>query len=104
MNQEIYKRVRNNPKFVELVKKRSSFAWKLSLTILSVYYTFIMVIAFSPDVFGQPVGNGVTTVGIPVGIAIILLCFLLTGLYTKRANSEFDKLTNDIKEEIRFDS
>ena len=104
MNQEIYERVRNNPKFVELVTKRSSFAWKLAITILVVYYTFIMVIAFSPEVFGQPVGDGVTTVGIPVGIVIILLCFLLTGIYTRRANSEFDKLTNEIKEDIRFDS
>ena len=104
MNKEIYERVRNNPKFKELVKKRSGFAWKLSIVILVVYYTFIMVIAFSPETFGQPIGEGVTTVGIPVGIAIILLCFLLTGIYTKRANDVFDKLTNDIKEDIRFDS
>lgn len=104
MNKEIYERVRNNPKFKELVKKRSGFAWKLSFIILAVYYTFIMFIAFSPETFGQPIGDGVTTVGIPVGIAIILLCFLLTGIYTKRANDEFDKLTNDIKEDIRFDS
>ena len=104
MNKEIYERVRNNPKFQELIKKRSGFAWKLSIIILVVYYTFIMVIAFSPETFGQPIGEGVTTIGIPVGIAIILLCFLLTGIYTKRANDEFDKLTNDIKEDIRFDS
>lgn len=104
MNQEIYERVRNNPKFTELVQKRSSFAWKLAVTILVIYYTFIMVIAFSPEIFGQPIGDGVTTVGIPVGITIIIICFLLTGIYTKRANSEFDKLTNEIKEDIRFES
>jgi len=63
-----------------------------------------MVIAFSPETFGQPIGDGVTTVGIPVGIAIILLCFLLTGIYTKRANGEFDKLTDEIKEDVRFNS
>jgi len=104
VNQEIYERVRNNPKFTELVQKRSSFAWKLAVTILVIYYTFIMVIAFSPEIFGQPIGDGVTTVGIPVGITIIIICFLLTGIYTKRANSEFDKLTNEIKEDIRFES
>ena len=104
MNQEIYERVRNNPKFTELVQKRSSFAWRLAITILVIYYTFIMVIAFSPEILGQPIGDGVTTVGIPVGIAIIIICFLLTGIYTKRANSEFDKLTNEIKEDIRFES
>ena len=102
MNKKIYEKVRNNPKYIELIKKRSSFAWRLSLLILSVYYTFIMVIAFSPETLGQTIGNSVTTIGIPIGLAIIFLCFILTGIYTRRANSEFDKLTNDIKEDIRY--
>lgn len=104
MNQKIYKKVRNNPKFTELVKKRSSFAWKLAFTILAIYYTFILVIAFIPQLLGKPIGDGVTTIGIPIGIFIILICFILTGVYTKRANSEFDKLTNEIKEDVRYDS
>ncbi len=104
MNQEIYERVRNNPKFKELVKKRSGFAWKLSITMLVVYYTFIMIIAFSPETFGKPIGDGVTTIGMPVGLAIIFLSFILTGIYTIRANNEFDKLTNEIKDDIRYES
>lgn len=104
MNHEIYERVRNNPKYIELIKKRSSFAWKLSFLILTAYYIFIMIIAFSPEVLGKTIGNNVTTVGMPVGLSIIFLCFLVTGIYTKRANNEFDKLTNDIKDDIRFDS
>jgi len=104
VNQEIYERVRNNPKFKELVKKRSGFAWKLSITMLVVYYTFIMIIAFSPETFGKPIGDGVTTIGMPVGLAIIFLSFILTGIYTIRANNEFDKLTNEIKDDIRYES
>jgi len=104
VNHEIYNKVRNNPKYVELVQKRSSFAWKLSFVILIVYYTFIMIIAFNPSLLGKTIGTGVTTIGIPIGLAIIFLCFLLTGIYTKRANKEFDKLTDEIKEDIRFDT
>ena len=104
MNQEIYKRVRNNPKFSELVKKRSGLAWKLSAIIFVVYYSFIMLIAFSPETLAQPIGEGVTTIGIPVGISIILLCILLTGIYIRRANSEFDKLIDDIRNDARDDS
>lgn len=103
MNHEVYKLVRNNPKYEELVKKRSRFAWKLSIVILLVYYSFIMIIAFSPETLGQTIGNSVTTIGMPIGLLIIFLCFLLTGVYTRRANNEFDKLTNEIKEDIRFD-
>jgi len=104
VNQEIYKRVRNNPKFSELVKKRSGLAWKLSAIIFVAYFSFIMLIAFSPDTLGQPIGDGVTTVGIPLGISIILLSIILTGIYIRRANSEFDKLIDDIRDDARFDS
>lgn len=104
MNHEIYTKVRNNPRYVELVKKRSGFAWKLSFLIFIVYYTFIMIIAFNPTILGNTIGNGVTTIGMPIGLAIIFLCFLLTGIYTRRANKEFDKLTDEIKEDIRFDA
>lgn len=101
MSQNIYDRVRANPKFAELVQKRSSFAWKLSIIILVVYYSFILVIAFSPATLAQKVGDGVTTIGIPIGLSIIIISFVLTGIYTKRANGEFDELTNQIKEEAR---
>ena len=101
---EIYKRVREHKKFKELVKKRSGFAWKLSFLIFGLYYAFIMVIAFSPNILSKPISNGVTTIGIPIGLFIILLCFVLTGVYTKRANTEFDDLTNEIKEDMRFNS
>jgi uncharacterized membrane protein (DUF485 family) len=101
MSQNIYDRVRANPKFTELVQKRSSFAWKLTIIMLVVYYAFILVIAFSPATFGQTIGSGVTTVGIPVGFGIIILSFILTGVYIQRANGEFDELNNQIKEEAR---
>lgn len=90
-----------NPKFAELVQKRSSFAWKLAIAMLVVYYGFILVIAFSPATFATKIGSGVTTLGIPVGIGVILIAFVLTGIYTKRANGEFDDLTNQIKDDIR---
>jgi len=101
MSQNVYDRVKENPKFTELVQKRSSFAWKLAIAMLVVYYGFILVIAFSPTTLAAKIGSGVTTVGIPVGIGVILIAFVLTGIYTKRANSEFDDLTNQIKDDIR---
>ena len=101
MSQNIYDRVRANPKFAELVQKRSSFAWKLSTIMLVVYYSFILVIAFSPATFAQKIGSGVMTIGIPIGLSIIIIAFVLTGIYTQIANGEFDELTNQIKEEAR---
>jgi uncharacterized membrane protein (DUF485 family) len=92
-------RIRTDPRFVELIAKRSRYAWTLSIVMLVIYYGFILIIAFAPSVLGTPLAPGAaTTVGIPVGILIILAAFVLTGLYVRRANSEFDALTRQIVE------
>jgi uncharacterized membrane protein (DUF485 family) len=68
--------------------------------MLVVYYAFIMVLAFSPSTLGASLSGGLTTVGIPVGIAIIVFAFALTGIYVNRANGEFDDLSNKVKEDL----
>jgi uncharacterized membrane protein (DUF485 family) len=99
MEHQAYARVRSHPKFVELVERRSRYAWTLSIIMLVIYYGFILVVAFAPGLLGVPLADGaVTTVGIPVGILIILAAFVLTGLYVRRANSEFDALNQEILE------
>lgn len=100
MTQEDIQRIKNNPKYNELISKRSKFAWTLSIIMLVVYYIFIMTIAFSPETLGTKIGDGVMTLGIPVGIAIIFISFILAGIYVKRANGEFDTLTQEIKDEF----
>ena len=100
MTQETIQRIKNNPKYQQLVTTRSKFAWTLSIIMLVVYYTFVMVIAFKPALLGTKIGAGVMTLGIPVGVAIILIAFILAGLYVKRANGEFDKLTQEIRDEL----
>ena len=66
--------------------------------MLVIYFGFILVIAFAPKVLGTPIGGGVMTVGIPVGLFVIGSAFVLTGIYVRRANSEFDSMTHQIVE------
>ena len=101
MTAEQVKQIQNSAKFRELTSKRSKFAWTLSIVMLVVYYAFILIIAFDPSLLGAKTGSGVMTVGIPVGLVIIISAFVLTGIYVKRANSEFDELTQAIKDEAR---
>lgn len=102
MSADIHAKVRRNPKFQELCSKRSTFAWTLSAIMLAIYYGFILVIAFAPASLGAPLWEGsTTTIGFPIGIAIIVSAFLLTGVYVKRANGEFDELTRQIIEESK---
>ncbi len=100
MTQEQVQQIQNNPKYQELVSKRSKFAWTLTIIMLVVYYAYILLIAFSPETLGAKIGSGMTTVGIPVGIAIIVFSFAMTGIYVRRANGEFDDLLKEVKKDI----
>ena len=101
MNKETVDRIQNDPDYKELLSKRTGFAWTLSIIMLVVYYAYILVIAFSKESLHIPVSEGsLMTVGVPVGVAIIIFAFALTGIYVRRANSEFDELTKRIKDKV----
>ncbi|ABB44732.1 Protein of unknown function DUF485 [Sulfurimonas denitrificans DSM 1251] len=102
MNKETIEKIKNDPNYKELISKRNGFAVKLSIWMLAVYFAFILTIAFDPSFLGTPISSdSVTTIGIPIGMAVIIFAFVLTGIYTKRANGEFDDLNNKIKNSIK---
>ena len=101
MDGELFQRIQKNPRFADLIRRRSRFAWQLSGAMLAIYFAFILAIAFEPGLLGMPIGDGVMTVGIPVGVLIIISAFVLTAIYVRRANGEFDRETRLIIEETR---
>lgn len=101
MSTDAYEKIKSNPKFKELVRKRSAFAWSLSIAMLAIYFGFILVIAFAPALLGTKLGSGVTTIGFPIGVGVILSAIVLTGIYVQKANTEFDELTRQILEESK---
>ena len=44
----------------------------------------------------QRLGAGVMTLGMPIGLAVILFTVIITAIYVRRANGEFDTLTAQI--------
>lgn len=92
-------RILANPRYLELKHKRSRFACMLTLLMLLVYFGFIGLIAFDKELLATPLGAGVTTLGIPLGIGVIVFTVIITGLYVRRANGEFDRMTRDILED-----
>ncbi|MEX8519243.1 MAG: DUF485 domain-containing protein [Leptothrix sp. (in: b-proteobacteria)] len=96
MTDPVVARIRANPKYQELKAKRSSFGWMLTLLMMVVYYGYIALIAFNKPFLAQPLGAGVTTVGVPIGFGVIIFTIVITGIYVRRANSEFDALTAEI--------
>lgn len=102
MQQELLQRIQANQAYQELVRRRSRFGWTLSIIMLLIYYSFILVIAFDPALLGTPLTpTSVITWGIPIGVFIILAAFVLTGVYVRRANHEFDALVQQIVEDVK---
>lgn len=100
MSNPMYQRIRTNPKFRELVSRRTRFAIVLSAIVLVAYYGFMMVVAFNPALLHKPLSEGsVLTIGAPIGAAIIIVSWLLTGLYVWRANADFDKINEEVLKE-----
>jgi uncharacterized membrane protein (DUF485 family) len=95
-----YDRVLQSPRFQELVRQRTRFAWTLSIIMLVIYFGFILLVAFAKPLLAMKIGGGVTSLGILLGLGVIIAAFVLTGIYVYRANSEFDELTRNLTREL----
>jgi uncharacterized membrane protein (DUF485 family) len=91
-----YEKIEQDPNFQELVRRRSSLGWTLALIMLIIYFGFILLVAYAPKFLGTPMGTGVTTIGIPIGLLVIVSAFLLTGIYVSKASSQYDPLIRKI--------
>ena len=101
MNDQLVERIENNPKYNELVSKKNSFGIKLGVFVLVMFYAYIMTIAFNKEVLATKIGEGYTTIAFPIALVILVVSFLTTVIYVRRANGEFEDLTNEIKEDVK---
>ena len=96
MQSDLAQRISAMPQYRELIAKRTSFGWWLTLAGMVAYYGFILLVAFNKPLLSQKIGSGVTTLGMPLGVAVIVFTIIITWIYIRRANSEFDSLTEQI--------
>lgn len=96
MTDPVATRIQSHPRYRELRQERNRFGWTLTALMMFVYYGYIALIAFNKPFLAQPIGGGVTTLGIPLGMFVIVFTIAITGIYVRRANSRYDALTQDI--------
>lgn len=101
MNKELVDRIESNPKYKELVSKRTSLGIKLGIFVLVIFYAYILTIAFNKEILATTIGESMVTVAFPIALAILILSFITTVIYVVRANGEFEKLTNEIKDDVK---
>lgn len=99
MSKLTYERIRANPKFQELVAKRTRMSWLFAALVLGAYYGFIALVAFAPQVLHVSFTGGRITWGVIAGFGIVVLSWVLTAMYVRRANTEFDSINNEILRE-----
>ena len=92
-------RIASNPKYQELKARRSRLGWWLALAMMVVYYGFILLVAFDKPFLATRIGAGVTTIGMPIGLGVIVFTIVITAIYVRRANSEYDALAEQIAKE-----
>ena len=94
---DLVARIVANPKYERLVRTRSRYSIIMTILIMVIYYGYILLIAFDKEFLAQKMGAGmVTSIGIPMGVGVIVLTILITNIYVRRANSEFDTLNAEI--------
>ena len=90
MAQETWDKIRANPKFQAFVSKRNNYSIIMTVLGALAYYGFILLVAYNKEFLATKIGAGVTTIGIPLGVGVIVFTIILTWIYVGRANSEFD--------------
>ena len=100
MQADLTQRIAAHPKYQELKRKRSSFGWVLTIAMLVVYYGFIVLVAFNKEFMATKLGAGVMTMGMPIGVGVIVFTIVITAIYVRRANAEFDQLSDDINKAV----
>ncbi|AWI34622.1 DUF485 domain-containing protein [Helicobacter apodemus] len=91
-------------KFRDFISLRNRVSLILSLVILVFYYTFIVSVGLFPEVLGYRLGPSAITLGIIVGICLIVTCIIATGIYTFFANVYFDKAQEEVLQELEGSS
>ncbi|MBL8308750.1 MAG: DUF485 domain-containing protein [Rubrivivax sp.] len=100
MDDALAKRIESHPSYQKLKARRTSFGWWLALAMMVVYYGFILLVAFNKPLLATRLGDGVMTLGMPIGLGVIVFTVVITAIYVRRANAEFDTLAAEVNASV----
>ncbi|NTV69854.1 MAG: DUF485 domain-containing protein [Azonexaceae bacterium] len=100
--QDTLDRITANPKFLEFVAMRSKYSIIMAIVSAAAYYGFIILVAFDKEFLAKKIGEGYTmSIGVPLGVGVIAFTILLTWIYVRRANTEFDAINEALIKEAQ---
>lgn len=90
----------DHDRFQNLIRRKRAVSVILTVLMLGIYFGFILVLAFRKDLLATRVGEHLT-LGVPVGLAVILAACVLTGVYVVWANNAYDDAVSEIVGNMR---
>lgn len=88
-----------SPDFKRLVAKRWSVSIILTIALFIIYYGYIALIGWNKAFLSTKIGE-VTPIGIPIGVGVIVLSWVLTVVYVVWANKVYDPEVQRLKDQL----
>ena len=102
MRDDLVAQVSASPTYQKLVKTRSAYGWWLTALMMIVYYGFTLLVAYAKPFMGTRISpDSVYTWAIPIGLFVLVFTIIITGIYVRRANGEFDDMTEKLRKEVQ---
>ena len=99
-DEDIVARIEKNPKFLKFVSTRNTYSIIMTIAMMVVYFGYILLVAFNKPFLATKVATGaVMSVGIPLGVGVLVFTIVITAIYVRRANTEFDAMKDEIVKE-----
>jgi uncharacterized membrane protein (DUF485 family) len=94
--------VLESPELRRLVSRRWAISLALTAALFVAYYGFILLVALDKETLARRVG-AVTTLGIPLAVAVIVIAWVLTAIYVVWANRAYDPAVDRLRRRLEAD-
>ena len=81
------------------MRRKNSVSITLTALTLIVYFGFMILLAFGQQFLATRISRSVT-LGIPLGISVIVLAWIFTGIYVRWANTKYDEMVARVKAKV----
>jgi uncharacterized membrane protein (DUF485 family) len=85
--------------FRGLVTRRWRVSIVLTAALFALYYGYILLVALDRTFMARRIGEH-TTLGIPLGIGVIVGAWVLTGVYVLWANAVYDPQVKELRRRL----
>ena len=101
MSSESAHKILNDAEFRSLASQKNTVSLILTIIELVLYFGFIGLIAYDKSFLAEKIAEGsAITIGIPIAVGVIVLSWVLTGIYIFWANSSYDEMVKRVKKRV----